>query len=91
MNKNATLLVTSLVLVFQGSVAKAEVGHRVEAYEISKQAYIYAFPMIAGYKAMNEFTAFGAIHKKELDSQTNPAWPLATSNFSPRRRLASTR
>jgi hypothetical protein len=55
MNKNATLLVTSLVLVFQGSVAKAEVGDRVEAYEISKQAYIYAFPMIAGYKAMNEF------------------------------------
>ena len=55
MNKNATLLVTSLVLVFQGSIAKAEMGDRVEAYEISKQAYIYAFPMIAGYKAMNEF------------------------------------
>src|SRR6266436_488834 len=55
MNKNATLLVTSLVLLFQGSIAKAEIGDRVEAYEISKQAYIYAFPMIAGYKAMNEF------------------------------------
>ena len=30
-------------------------GDRIEAYEISKQAYIYAFPMIAGYKAMHEF------------------------------------
>jgi len=39
----------------QGSIAKAEMGDRVEAYEISKQAYIYVFPMIAGYKAMNEF------------------------------------
>jgi hypothetical protein len=55
MSKNATLLVTSFILLFQGSIAKAEMGDRVEAYEISKQAYIYAFPMIAGYKAMNEF------------------------------------
>ena len=55
MNKNATLLVTSLILMVQGSIAKAEMGDRVEAYEISKQAYIYVFPMIAGCKAMNEF------------------------------------
>jgi hypothetical protein len=47
MNKNATLHMTSLILLFQGSIAKAEMGDRVEAYEISKQAYIYAFPMIA--------------------------------------------
>lgn len=32
-------------------------------------------------KALNDLGAFGLIHKKELDSQTNPAWPLATSNF----------
>jgi hypothetical protein len=55
MNKNATLIATSLIFMVQGSIAKAEMGDRVEAYEISKQAYIYAFPMIAGYKAMNEF------------------------------------
>jgi len=56
MSKNATLLATCLVaLVFQGCFARAELGDRIEAYEISKQAYIYAFPMIAGYKAMYEF------------------------------------
>ena len=56
MNKNATLFSTCiLALLFQGSLAKAELGDRIEAYEISKQAYIYAFPMIAGYKAMYEF------------------------------------
>ena len=37
------------------AVARAETVDRVEAYEIAKQAYIYAFPMIAGYKAMNAF------------------------------------
>jgi len=53
MNKKTVLLATVLVaFVVQ---AKAEMGDRIEAYEISKEAYIYAFPMIAGYKAMNEF------------------------------------
>jgi len=42
-------------LALQGSIAKAEMGDRIEAYEISKEAYIYAFPMIAGYKAFYEF------------------------------------
>jgi hypothetical protein len=56
MNKNAVALATSIAFfAVQSSIAKAEMGDRVEAYEISKQAYIYAFPMIAGYKAMNEF------------------------------------
>jgi hypothetical protein len=56
MNKNAVTLATSIAFfAVQSSIAKAEMGDRVEAYEISKQAYIYAFPMIAGYKAMNEF------------------------------------
>jgi hypothetical protein len=53
MNKKAVLLAT--VLVAFAVQAKAEMGDRIEAYEISKEAYIYAFPMIAGYKAMNEF------------------------------------
>lgn len=54
MNKKAILLATAL-LVFAVQ-AKAEIGDRIEAYEISKQAaYIYAFPMIAGYKAFYEF------------------------------------
>ena len=32
-------------------------------------------------KAMTELQAFGALHKNELDAQTNPAWPLAKSHF----------
>jgi hypothetical protein len=56
MNKNAVALAMSIAFfAVQSTMAKAEMGDRVEAYEISKQAYIYAFPMIAGYKAMNEF------------------------------------
>ena len=50
----AALLAGTLVLTIQTS-ARAEVGDRAEAYEISKAAYIYAFPMIAAYKAMYEF------------------------------------
>lgn len=47
-------------LALQGSIAKAEMGDRIEAYEISKEAYIYAFPMIAGYKAFYEFNVDNA-------------------------------
>ena len=53
MNKKVLILVT--VLLASTVHAKAEMGDRIEAYEISKQAYIYAFPMIAGYKAFYEF------------------------------------
>ena len=54
--KNAVSLAACLVLsAFRGTAARAEIGDRVEAYEIAKQAYIYAFPMIAGYKALYEF------------------------------------
>lgn len=53
MNKKALALTTAMVaFVVQ---AKAEVGDRIEAHNISKEAYIYAFPMIAGYKAFYEF------------------------------------
>jgi hypothetical protein len=31
--------------------------------------------------AVTGLQAFGAIHKKELEAQTNPSWPLASSNF----------
>lgn len=31
--------------------------------------------------ALTELQLFGAIHKSELDAKTNPAWPLAKSNF----------
>jgi hypothetical protein len=56
MNKHAITLATSIALfTFQYSAAKAEMGDRIEAYEIAKQAYVYAFPMIAAYKAMHEF------------------------------------
>lgn len=47
------LAVFCLALMAQN--ATAQVGRRAEAYEIAKQAYIYAFPMIAGYKALYEF------------------------------------
>jgi hypothetical protein len=53
MNKKAALLTT--ILTAFAVQAKAEIGDRIEAYDISKEAYIYAFPMIAGYKAFYEF------------------------------------
>ena len=53
MNKKAALLTT--ILTAFAVQAKAEIGDRIEAYNISKEAYIYAFPMIAGYKAFYEF------------------------------------
>ena len=31
--------------------------------------------------ALNDFQTFGLLHKNELDAQSNPAWPLAKSNF----------
>lgn len=37
-------------------VPAAQAQKRLEAYEIAKEAYIYAFPMIAGYKAMYQFS-----------------------------------
>jgi hypothetical protein len=56
MRKNALLFPACLfALVCNYSFTRAEPGDRIEAYEIAKQAYIYAFPMIAGYKAMYEF------------------------------------
>ncbi len=56
MNKNAVALTTCLIAgLMQGSIAKAQIGSRIEAYKIAKEAYIYAFPMIAGYKALYEF------------------------------------
>lgn len=56
MKNLSTALVTCLFSVaVQSTLAKAEIGDRIEAYEISKEAYIYAFPMIAGYKAFYEF------------------------------------
>jgi hypothetical protein len=32
-------------------------------------------------KALTELQLYGAVHKSELDAQSNPAWPLAKSNF----------
>ena len=32
-------------------------------------------------KALNELTAYGVTNKKDLDLQSNSAWPLAASNF----------
>jgi hypothetical protein len=31
--------------------------------------------------ALTGLQAYGAIHKKDLDAQSNPTWPLASSNF----------
>ena len=56
MNKHAIRLATIIAFfTVQHSIAKAEIGDRIEGYETAKQAYIYAFPMIAAYKAMYEF------------------------------------
>ena len=32
-------------------------------------------------KALTELQGYGLLHKNDLDAQTNPAWPLAKSNF----------
>lgn len=32
-------------------------------------------------QALTDLQAFGLVHKKELDAQSNPSWPLASSNF----------
>jgi hypothetical protein len=53
MRKKAAIFTS--VLLCTVVQAKAEMGDRIEAYDISKEAYIYAFPMIAGYKAFYEF------------------------------------
>jgi hypothetical protein len=56
MNRIGLAAATSLVIgLGQISTANAQLGSRGEAYEIAKEAYIYAFPMIAAYKAMYEF------------------------------------
>jgi hypothetical protein len=44
-----------VLLIASAAEVNAQVGNRIEAYEISKAAYIYAFPMIAAYKAFYEF------------------------------------
>ena len=44
-----------LAAALQLSTASAQIGSRIEDYEIAKEAYIYAFPMIGAYKAMYEF------------------------------------
>jgi hypothetical protein len=32
-------------------------------------------------KALTDLQGFGLLHKKDLEAQTNPTWPLASSNF----------
>ena len=43
-------------LAVLSAVPVAQAQKRLEAYETAKEAYIYAFPMIAGYKAMYQFS-----------------------------------
>ena len=43
-------------LAFLSAVPVAQAQKRLDAYETAKEAYIYAFPMIAGYKAMYQFS-----------------------------------
>lgn len=55
MSRSAALMAGVIAVLMQGSIAKAQIGSRLEAYETSKEAYIYAFPMIAAYKALYQF------------------------------------
>lgn len=41
-------------------------------------------------KALNELQGYAALHKNDLDAQTNPAWPLAKSHFDQFDRAAET-
>ncbi len=43
-------------LAVLSAVPVAQAQKRLDAYETAKEAYIYAFPMIAGYKAMYQFS-----------------------------------
>jgi hypothetical protein len=47
--------VTGSLLVIASNASKAESPGLIESNDIAEEAYIYAFPMIAAYKAMYEF------------------------------------
>ena len=53
---NRIALATSLgLLVIPAFVTTARCADLIDTYEIAEEAYVYAFPMIASYKAMYEF------------------------------------
>lgn len=53
--KRKTAAMGAFALAAFAAAPAAQAQKRLEAYDIAKQAYIYAFPMIAGYKAMYQF------------------------------------
>lgn len=48
--------------------------------DIDFASYNATFTELDG--ALNDLQLYGELHKNDLDAQTNPAWPLAKSNFS---------
>jgi hypothetical protein len=50
------LAIGAIALANVSVAPPAHAQKRLEAYDIAKEAYIYAFPMIAGYKAMYQFS-----------------------------------
>src|ERR1700734_3633852 len=53
---NRTALATSLgLLVIPAFATAARCADLIDTYEIAEEAYTYAFPMIASYKAMYQF------------------------------------
>ncbi len=48
-------IAVAFALIAAVPISAAQAQKRLEAYEIAKEAYIYAFPMIAAYKALYQF------------------------------------
>ena len=47
--------------------------------DIDGSLYIAAYTEFE--KALDELTAYGQLHKAELDDKTNPSWPMSKSNY----------
>jgi hypothetical protein len=84
MDKTAIVLAAAIaaIISLQGSSSKAQVVDRIDTYEISKEAYIYAFPMIAGYKAMYQLAIdkSGSQFKAPFNTIANDATTASPSD-----------
>ena len=74
MKKYVTFAACTIAVLLQGSGAKAQIGVRAEAYGTAKQAYIYAFPMIAGYRTVADMR-----HRPGLEKTWQSRGEIASS------------
>jgi hypothetical protein len=84
MDKNAIVFAMAIAAIIsvQSSSSKAQMADRIDTYEISKEAYIYAFPMVAGYKAMYQLAIdkSGSQFKAPFNTIANDATTASPSD-----------